>query len=137
VWVLEGGSHKALVQVDPRANRVARTIRLPDVLTPAMIAVGERRVWLVQQTSPGSSVGSLWQYDPRAGSLAPAAFGAGVYDAVAVGAGAVWLDGYTLGSIGLLRVRADGRSLGYVACSCNVPVFGEGAAWADRIVPSF
>src|SRR5262245_60237303 len=129
VWVITK-EDRTLVQIDPRANKVTRTIRLEKVLSPDGLAVGEGGVWVTQSTTgiPGRW---LWKYDPRTHMLKSAAIDGIIPCGVAAGAGAVWLCDGAHQPDTLLRISPGGGRLlqAVPGCSCGAPVFGEGSAW--------
>ncbi len=129
VWVITK-EHRTLVQIDPRANSVIRTISLEKVLSPDAIAVGEGGVWVTQSTTgiPGRW---LWKYDPRTHVLAPAEIDGILPCGVNAGVGAVWLCDQAHQPDTLLRLSpASGRLVEAVrGCPCSPPAFGEGSAW--------
>jgi streptogramin lyase len=118
---------RSLMGIDPKRNKVERTIRLG--IRPSLIAGGGGGIWMTTG-SEGTPGRWLWKYDLRTGSVGPAPLYVSPYG-VAYGAGEVWVADGTHQPQGLLRVRPrTEKPLGYVpACPCGAPVFGEGAIW--------
>jgi serine/threonine-protein kinase len=82
VWVTDQ-QHDSVWQIDPRTNRVTRTIRVGN--NPAGVAVGAGSVWVA------SGDGTVSRIDPSSGRVVATITVGGTPEGVAVGAGAVWV----------------------------------------------
>lgn len=123
VWFLSW-ERRAVMQIDPRTNRLAETIRLPtDSL--AGIAVGAGAIWAISTQD-----GLLWRVEPGSSTARSIEVGVGV-SYVAFGDGAVWTGNYMDGMV----TRVDPRTN---TVTNKVPVgatqalgAGAGSAWAS------
>jgi YVTN family beta-propeller protein len=82
VWVTDQ-KRDSVWQIDPRTNRVARTIQVGN--NPAGVAVGARSVWVA------SGEGTVARIDPTSGRVVATITVGGTPQGLAVGAGAVWV----------------------------------------------
>jgi ABC-type branched-subunit amino acid transport system substrate-binding protein/DNA-binding beta-propeller fold protein YncE/predicted Ser/Thr protein kinase len=121
VWVAEG---PAVTRIDPRSNRVGRTIRLA-AEDASGIAVGAGKLWVTAQRD-----GVVWQIEPGPHPVTRSiAVGTGA-EYVAFGAGAVWTGNYIDGTVSRIDPRTNEVS--------HVPVgavqalaAGAGGAWVS------
>jgi branched-chain amino acid transport system substrate-binding protein len=98
VWALDGEGPN-VIRIDPRTNKVARTIEL-GAIDLTGLAVGDGSVWATDLAA-----GLLWRIDPRPDPITRTIdVGFGV-TAVAYGGGAVWVTNFVRDE--LVRVDAE------------------------------
>jgi len=124
VWVVNPDLRVS--RIDPRTNRVVAGVAEVRALS---IAAGEGEVWIVNDQ------GEVVEIDPRTNVASkPISVGAESLDALAVGAGAVWVADPVGGSV--WRINPDPEKAILRTISLEVGVggvaFGEGAVWATN-----
>lgn len=134
VWIVDG-FEKTVIRIDPQPSLVAESILLPNLGEPrpvtlgtsGHIAVGHGAVWATRLFRHGF----VWRIDPKRNAVAATirlSLGAGG-DAIAVGEGAVWING----NGGITRVDAsthDRTTLTAVEPGgVGGIAVGEGAVW--------
>ena len=121
VWVASGS---AVTRIDPRTNRVGRTIRLA-VEDASGIAVGAGKVWVSAQRD-----GVVWQIEPGPQPVTRSiAVGVGV-EYIAFGAGAVWAGNYIDGTVSRIDPRTNGVTRVPVG-AVQALAAGAGGAWVS------
>jgi ABC-type branched-subunit amino acid transport system substrate-binding protein/DNA-binding beta-propeller fold protein YncE/predicted Ser/Thr protein kinase len=121
VWVVNGS---AVTRIDPRTNRVGRTIRLAGE-DPSGIAVGAGKVWV-----PVERDGVVWQIEPGPVPVKRSiAVGVGV-DYIAFGAGAVWAGNYIDETVSRIDPRTNEVTRVPVG-AVQALAAGAGGAWVS------
>ena len=132
LWVADhrGPEHGALVQVDPRSQRVVRRLPLgPGAQGPGHVAVGDGAVWVAVDGD-----NTVDRVDPRTGRVLVVIPAHGVCGSITTGAG-VWFSSRICGQ---QVTRIDPRSNKVVA---EIPMTGDtlgvgvgfGSAWVSRM----
>src|SRR5262249_22956879 len=103
VWVLCEKEGK-LERIDPKTNKVCKTIELAVPGARGALAFGEGSIWITQAGFP------LTRVDPRSDKVAQQFVGEGG-GAVQTGGGAVWLANIKKGTVGRLDPKRIAATL--------------------------
>jgi ABC-type branched-subunit amino acid transport system substrate-binding protein len=124
VWVIRGDDTLAIAPIDPRTNRVGRSIRL-GAQSLSAVAVGGGYVW-----ASAEGDGLVWRIEPGRNPIERTInVGVGV-TFLAFDAGAIWTANYNDGTVSRIDVESEDVEATPVGAVQGLAA-GEGSAWVS------